>query len=910
MVAEGITGGDVGRWGGKAVHLVELESLGAAVPSWFAVASDAFETVMEEAGVLKKIKKQVDGLDPETDDLKKVSKKIRAWIEGVEWPQGLVERVETTFERELGTSAMSAVRSSARDEDHSEFSFAGLHDSYLFVRHDSVIDAIRRVWSSAYTERALGYRLRSGLDAGDVGIAVIVQEMIDPVASGVVFTANPSTEDVETVLINSLWGAGEGLVGAGLDADSYEVNKLTGEVERKIAKKERQMVFDQDHGQGLLEMDVATAYQKRSSLNDVQIEELVRVSRQVENHFRRPQDMEFCVDRSGRIHWLQTRAVTTLSERGPACGQRLIWDNSNIIESYSGVTSPLTFSFIERAYTIVYQCFSEVMGVPEETVRKNMPVFENMLGLINGEVYYNLFNWYRLIRLFPGFNLNKDFMEAMMGVDESLEVNEGELDSSFFEKVADVGALSKLAVRSTVNFGRIKKVADEFEAHFEEHFQKWAHLDLRSMTPDELMHLYWEMEEKLLWNWKAPIINDFYVMISYGLLAKLCDTWCQDEEGTLQHDLICGEGGIATKEASEELIRLAKRAKGEPAVRDLILEVDADEVMGLLPTTEGGAGLLEDLERYLEAYGYRSMNELKLEEPTMRENPGFVFQMMRNYLRADDSVLDLEARRERELEIRRKAEERAFEPLNPLRKVVFKKVLNAARLGVKNRENMRFKRTKIYGLAREVFLAVASTMAREGLLECEDDIFYLTVEEIWAFVKGTAVTRNLVGLVELRKGEFSDYRENPEGSPDDRFTTYGMVYHANAFRRRRKESRQLEEGVLGGIGCCSGEVEASVKVIKDPSDDMTLNGEILVAERTDPGWVPLYPSVSGVLIERGSVLSHSAIVAREMGIPTIVGIEGLMAAVKTGDVVRMDGRAGTVELVDAEETSSPHSETN
>ncbi len=899
LLMPGDSGGDVvDRWGGKAVQLRELERLGASVPPWFAVSSEVFGEVIAEAGVFEKIEEALDGVEAD-DDLSGLSEKIRGWVEEVEWSDGLKSRVERAFDAAVGKEAMAAVRSSARDEDDAQFSFAGLHDSLTFVRRDGLVEAIRRVWSSAYSERALGYRLRHGLDAVDVGIAVIVQEMIDPLVSGVVFTADPATEDVETVLIEAVWGAGEGLVGEGYSSDSFRVDKRSGEVERRLAEKSQKLVFNAEGGSGLVEVEVPDEERNVSTLVGNQVEELSAFAQHVEEHFRKPQDLEFCVDREGELFWLQTRAITTVDELGPAAGQRLLWDNSNIIESYSGVTTPMTFSFIEHAYTIVYQCFSEVMGNPPETVRKNMPVFENMLGLIRGEVYYNLLNWYRLVRLLPGFQLNKEFMESMMGVDESLDVESEELETTFFEKFADLGSLTSVVMRSLVNFGRIDEVASDFEEHFESHFQQWETIDLGSKRPDELMKLYWEMEEKLLWNWKAPIINDFYVMIAYGLLEKLCREWCGDEAGTLQHDLICGEGGIATKEASESLIRLAKRAKETPAVEEVILEVDVDEVLDRLYETEGSQRFLADFDAYLAAYGYRSMEELKLEEPTMRDNPGFAFQMMRNYLKADESVLDLKARRKRELEIRHKAEEKAFASLNAVRRPLFKKVLAAARRGVRNRENMRFKRTKIYGLVRELLLSVSDSFVDAGLLDERDDIFYLTVDEVWAFIKGTAVTTNLRGLVELRREEFAHYRDNPEGSPDDRFTTYGMVYHKNSYRRRRRpDETELEEGQLGGIGCCSGVVEEEVKVIRSVSDDMSLSGQILVAERTDPGWVPLYPSVSGVLIERGSVLSHSAIVAREMGIPTIVGVDGLMNALESGDRVRMDGEKGVVEVME------------
>ena len=175
-----------------------------------------------------------------------------------------------------------------------------------------------------------------------------------------------------------------------------------------------------------------------------------------------------------------------------------------------------------------------------------------------------------------------------------------------------------------------------------------------------------------------------------------------------------------------------------------------------------------------------------------------------------------------------------------------------------------------------------------------DDIFYLEIDEVWDFIRGRAVTTDLQSLATLRRRDFDAFRREVEKQPADRFETFGLPYHRNRYRGRPQPAAVGEDGLLRGIGCCPGVVTGPVKVLRSPSEDARLDGEILVAERTDPGWVPLYPGVSGLLIERGSILSHSAIVAREMGIPTIVGIPGLVGTLATGDVVTMDGAAGTV----------------
>ena len=172
-------------------------------------------------------------------------------------------------------------------------------------------------------------------------------------------------------------------------------------------------------------------------------------------------------------------------------------------------------------------------------------------------------------------------------------------------------------------------------------------------------------------------------------------------------------------------------------------------------------------------------------------------------------------------------------------------------MGVKNRENMRFARTRIFGLLREILREIGVDFAHENVLDEADDIFYLTIDEVWDFVKGTAVTTDLRGLAHLRQAEFEGYRQETT-TPDDRFNTYGMAYHRNLFQNHNAETAQSTDGMLRGIGCCPGVVTGSVKVLCDPTNHVNLSGEILVAERTDPGWVPLFPAVSGILVERGS----------------------------------------------------------
>jgi pyruvate,water dikinase len=893
---------DVPLVGSKAVHLARLGRCGQTVPRWYAVTTEAFAWARDSVPEIARVTDRLAA----GESVDSVGRRVREAIASLTLPDELRRGIREAHRAGIGTDAPVAVRSSGTSEDGADASFAGLHDSFLWVNGEAaVLDAVRRVWASAYNDRALAYRRERSLPTDDISIGVIVQEMVDATTSGVLFTVNPATGDPGELVVSSLWGAGEGLVSAGLDADTFVVNRESLEIAETRAPKPTRLVRAPS-GDGLVEEPVPEAEREAPSLTPAQIRTVAAAGFAIEREFHLPQDVEFSFDAGGRLHVLQARPVTTAQELGPAAGHRILWDNSNIIESYSGVTSPMTFSFIRHAYSTVYHCFCEVMGIPESTIRANRRMFRSMLGLIRGQVYYNLMNWHRLVKLFPGYRYNRAFMESMMGVGESTSLEEPEAPASWQQRYfRELPALIRLLLRSGTNFLRIGPIVADFEARFRRLHGRWESMDFDTMAPHELLDVYREMEEDLLAEWKAPIINDFYVMIFYGTLKKLCTSWCGDEAGTLQNDLLCGEGGLASTEPARRLIRLAAAARGQPELRRRLLEGDAEELALELPRDDRFPGFATAVAAYLDEFGYRCADELKLEEPSLRDRPAFLYRMLRNYLSADDdSLFDVEAQESRERKVRAEAEARADAALpspRGLRRAVFRRVLRGARRGVKNRENLRLARTRIYGTLRELIRALGRRLAEAGEIGDPEDVFYLTLDEVQDFVAGTAVSTDLRGLVELRRREFDAYRTETDRVPHDRFETWGMVYHRNRFQPRRAAAGPDEDGLLRGIGCCPGEVTGPVKVILSLTGDAKLNGEILVAGRTDPGWVALYPAVSGLLIERGSILSHSAIVAREMGIPTIVGIPGLTTALETGRRVTMDGAAGTVRILDGDD---------
>lgn len=758
------------------------------------------------------------------------------------------------FQAEFGTlQGCVAVRSSAIAEDGATHSFAGQYVTVLGVDGwSNVLNAVETCRQSGTSERVLAYCAMHGLTPSPV--AVIVQEMVEGDASGVCFTATP--EDPDRALISAGLGLGEGVVQGLVPCDTFRVG-ADGVVAAELAEK--------DTAVRLVEGVPAevSADPNQVTLTTEQVATLVVECRRLATAFGTPLDIEW-TRRGSDLFLLQARAITTPIPQG----RRLLWDNSNIIESYNGVTTPLTYSFANHAYTIVYQLFLRVMGVEDDVIRANSSIFPRMIGLIRGRVFYNLNAWYRAVQLLPGYAFNRGFMEQMMGVGEVA----ADEDAGVVEP-RDWRGLPRLIRLGLTMAWRLRTVDADvagFHKHFDHTYILWRNRDLTKMTPEELVEAYEVLERELLWAWSVPITNDFLTMIFYGTLRKLCGTWVGDS-GQLHNELLAGEGGLESVAPMHAALAMAEILRGKVSA-----DFTADAAFAV-------PGFRAAWDEYIARYGDRCVNELKLETPSLRQDPSFLWESLRNYLRAPP------VKTGGEQAVRLDAERRAFTPLRGLRRIVFRWVLGMARARVRDRENLRFLRTRIFGLVRDIFRALAVHMVRAGAITEAEDVFYLTVPELLGWVRGTAASLAFKETISVRRREFDGYRAGEV--PSERFHTRGAVHAHNRFYR----PNVANTGGLTGTGACPGVVTGPVVVLADPHEGATLNGEILVAFRTDPGWVPLYPAISGLLVERGSLLSHSAVVARELGLPTIIGIKGLTAALKTGDRVTMDGAAGTVE---------------
>jgi pyruvate,water dikinase len=514
---------------------------------------------------------------------------------------------------------------------------------------------------------------------------------------------------------------------------------------------------------------------------------------------------------------------------------------------------------------------------------------------VGGRIYYNLISWYRLLALLPGFSVNRGFMEQMMGVKEGLpaEVLARLVPAGRWAKVRDGFALAGACLGLVRNHFTLRGQIARFYVRLD-HALRPCEPGLEELRPDELAAHFRELERRLLLKWDAPLVNDFFAMIFYGVARKLTANWCGDADGTLQNDLLCAEGGMISAEPAKRVRELAALVAGDTVATEVLCGGTQREIDRWL-TTASAREFYPKYRAYLEKFGDRCMEELKLESLTLHDEPLMLLRSVGQFARRFGAAGLADAGLETKL--RTQAEVRSAQALarRPLRRILFNWVLKHTRARVRDRENLRFERTRLFGRVRRIYVELGKRLHAVGRLAEPRDVFFLTVEEVLGFVEGTAATTDLAGLVALRKGEFAGFRAQAE--PADRFATRGAVYLGNTFRPMQAAVVPTGDG-LKGIGCCPGIVRAKARVIIDPRNAVIESGEILVAPRTDPGWIMLFPAAAGLLVEHGSLLSHSAIVAREMGIPAIVSISGVMAWVQTGDWLEMDGSSGAVRKVE------------
>jgi rifampicin phosphotransferase len=691
-------------------------------------------------------------------------------------------------------------------------------------------------------------------------MAVVVQQMVAATASGVAFGINPLNGNKAEKIINAIQGLGENLVSGQQNADAYRVsnNIIT---ERKL-------------------IDVTPV------LSDDQILIIADQLTKVENFFGQPQDIEFAFEKD-TFYLLQSRPVTTTV----STEKTIVWDNSNIVESYPGLTLPLTFSFIEKMYEAVYRQFSLVMGVGKKVVEKNNNVYANMLGLLNGRVYYNLNSWYASLAQLPGYSVNAEFMEKMMGVREKPPIESTKKSRAgigdYWQIVSAVAGIIK-------NLATARKMKKKFINDFDDVYNRFSQKDYASVSLQEIITDYQTFEKLMVSRWKAPLVNDLFAMIYFGLLQKQCTKYAPDFPN-LSNQLIASSKDIITTEPLRLLPALASKIAANEKLREIFIEKNNEEIWQYLQLS-AFTKERKLIQEYINVWGERCVAELKLETITYRQQPERLIALLQSYIQSN--IFSYIENENTAIE-RRDAENIIQQRLKGkwVKQKLFRHVLKQARYFVSNRENLRYYRTKGFGMVRQMMSAAGTILQKENNIDHERDIFYLQLPELLQLDNNSTIVDSLKSKISKRKKDYQLFETMPL---PERIITNGKPpeYIIQPLQNTIQQGDTTE---LKGIPCSAGVVRSTIRIVREASALTSLNGSILATYATDPGWVVLFPSAAGIITERGSLLSHAAIVSREMGIPCIVGVNGLMDSVKDGAEIIMDGSTGIIRIINDNE---------
>jgi pyruvate,water dikinase len=885
--------------GGKTTNLYRLSRCGLDVPRWAAVGTDAFRHYLQVTGIDAKVRGLTASMS--NADLEVLAREVAQEIESAEVDPRVRVMIEAAY-REVGAGAV-AVRSSGAEEDQEVRSFAGQFASYLNVTSlDEAVLCVRRCWASAFSVGALAYRRGHELSAANIDIAVIVQTMVPAESSGVLFTANPVTNATDEALISAVYGMGEGLVSGAVDADTIVVDRSTRRILKTTIGGKETRLDPHDDRPGCASVVVSEANRGKLALSEAEINEIAELGERISTALGGEQDIEWAYS-GGRLWVLQSRPITTIpngsapSTRESAIANAIpeVWDNSSASENFGDVTTPLTFSFVQHVTHEIYREHFRRLWVPYPELHQMDGWLRAMFGYFNGRMYNNLTNWVRTNRLLPFARLRRSVMHTAMGLT-------GPIDQAIVDAAIPFSSKSKPRARAirvviTARFvWRFATVGVSVRRFLKRFYGEYAALDVdyAEWSSDEIYRRLRYIEQQLVREFGSVLFLHPAISLAVGALERLTRRWLPDAPGWFHYQAASPTGGVASVEPAERLIALTALVRANPVAEMVVLNTPPSSARARL-VDHGARGIVQAIDTYISEFGYRSINELKLEEPCLGERPADFFVMLADNLRsggitrdatsgADGSDVDAYLKKH----------------LARRRRLPYALVRWNARRFLRARERVRFCRTRAFGVVRTMFLAIGRDLARVGAIETERDIFYLRLEEIRGCFEGGIYPSELKLLVAARRDAETRYRQL---QIPRRFETSGPVYWHNAVDETawRAPGATSVAGApvreLTGLPCCPGIVEGEARLMDAPGD---AQGGIVATYRTDPGWATVLPSAAALLVEVGSPLNHVAIVARELGVPTIVQIAGLTATVRSGMQVRVDGGTGTLAISHAD----------
>jgi phosphohistidine swiveling domain-containing protein len=875
-----ICAADVGLVGGKGANLGEMVAAGVPVPPGFCLCAQAYRDFLRAARLEEPIRSILaETCQDEPTEVEVNSARIRDLFLQQTVPPDIAKQLSESYERlagELGREDAStvpvAVRSSATAEDLPTASFAGQQDTYLNVcGTGELVDCVRKCWASLWTARAVTYRARQGFDHNKVYLAVVVQAMIDSEISGILFTANPITGNQEEAVINASWGLGEAIVSGLVTPDTFTVRKSDGRIlSRQIASKERTIEYAREGG--TVERDTPADLRDVQAISDDQLAELAALGHRVEDHYQKPQDIEWAYAH-GRLYVLQSRPITTLAAKEEEAPAPTEYNRTMFVELFPDPLSPFFSSAIEAL-------LHRMLDFSFQTLTLQPPKGMEAVAVFYNQPYFNREYISRALEPLPPWLREQMTAQIVNPFTRYKEGPRGRLNLAYLKVAAQF-------ILFMVTFPRqLPRWVSRYQAEVSE----VAALPLDELSDEEIAARI----QKLVFGTVSRLLNYDFLMISlcnrtYENLGRLLKPYFAESTHELRIRLISGVTGNATVETNKALWDLAQKAKSSATVSDVLRRYDAGQVRDHLEQTPDGRDFLTALDDFLRVYGHREIR-MDIFYPTWVEDPAPVFSFVRGYLDTDEAHSP-------HLQQQRLVQER-----QDLMKMVkarlsrdfrgrfviwpaFRWALKHTQIHTRERDTMHFELTRVFPPFRRMILELGRRWSEQGLLAEQGDIFFLTLDEAADVAQSP---RPMHQLVADRRAEFE--ANKGRAWPD-------IIRGGEELLAEGREAVEVSEGQLGGLGASPGVATGVARVIRGPEEFGKLKtGDILVAPLTNPVWTPLFAIASGVVTEVGGMLSHGAIVAREYGIPAVMGIPGATGLVPEGKRVKVDGNKGIVSL--------------
>ncbi len=871
-----ITESEADLVGPKAFHLAQMSHWGLPVPDGFCITTSGYKDHVES---IQGFHEMVAALADASARPAALLAQIRKAIVDQPLLPRLWDSIRECCDRRR--ILPMAVRSSATAEDLEDRSFAGQYETYLHVQDvQQCRDAIKGCWASLWSQRAYSYRQSTKRRGTDIGMAVIVQQMVCADASGVMFTADPVAQDRNRLVIEACYGMGDALVAGRVAPDRFVIDKLTHAVVRQSLSE--QMRRDRAGKADPAQADGACTV-RDPCLDEATIGKLFDLAVTIEKYYQCPQDIEWAVCAS-EVRILQSRAITTM-RKAPSWEDRQVWSCVNTREVMPDVLTPATWSLMSDLLESTLNMVLDMMGLD----RGSSPV----VGLVAGRCYGNLNTLLGIARKLPlvrHARLNTIFGDTAPGEEarrwiELATQNCAEVRSHFGK------ALWKLPGNFFHAIFFTEKKGQRALADLQRVVQDFDMLDLKQLSGEEIIdHLTQSVEylRQFISRARHGSISGGVAIAAFMLLRKVCARWLGESE-SFANGLLIGVGDMTDARSGLDLWQLAEEACRHPPVQSALLSGDTwEHVSEALRPVEGGDQFLHSWARYMRKHGHHARGEFELYKARWCERPDYILSLVRSFMSALEQTNIVTAWRERTEKRRQLVQECRARLKNPLRRAAFNRLLTRAQRFVAVRENSKDHVIRLFMTWRRLLLALGDRWHAQGVLRRPEDVFFLTLAEMRAVATG-ASEGDTQAKIERRKSEYESFRDL---TPP--ITVLGRFRPQTRPPVREDATTEL----LNGLAVCPGIVRGKARVIQSVEEESNvLPGEILVAPFTDPGWTPYLVSSSGIVIDQGGLLSHGSIIAREYGIPTVVNVGPATRLIKTGDTVEVDGDQGTVRIL-------------